>query len=61
MIFIFSSTSSDLEFWSVNHTSICGDSESMVFKNMTFSIEIFNNWSNDLLGANVSKTLKFYW
>ena len=32
----------------------------MVFKNMTFSAEIFNNWSNDLLGANVSKTLKFY-
>ena len=57
MIFILSSISSGLEGWSVNHTSICENSELNVFKNMTFSGEIFNNWPNDLLRTNVYKTL----
>ena len=58
---ILSSISSGLEFWSVNHTSICENSESNFFKNITFSGEIFRNWPNDLLGTNVYKTLEFYW
>ena len=61
MIFILSSISSSLEYWSVNHTSICGNSESNVFKIIKFSGEILNNWPNDLLGKNVIKTLKFCW
>ena len=59
MIFILSSNSSGFEFWSVNHTWICGNSESNVLKNINFSGETFNNWPNDLLGTNVYKALKF--
>ena len=61
MIFILSSISSGLEYWSVNHTFICENSESNVFKIIKFSGEIFNNWPNYLLGKNVFKTLKFCW
>ena len=33
---IFSSISRGLEFWSVNHTLICENSELKVFKNIKF-------------------------
>ena len=42
-MFILSSISSALEFWSVNHTSIYENPELKVFKNMTFFYEISNN------------------
>ena len=61
MIFILSSISRTLEFLSVKYTSIYESSESNVIKNITFSGEISNNWLNDLLGANVYKTLDFCW
>ena len=48
-MFILSSISSGLEFWSVNHASIYENSES---KNL------FNNWPNDLLGTDTYKTLE---
>ena len=57
MIFILSTTSSGLEFWSVNYTAIYENSESKVFKNINFLGEISNNWLKDFLGTNVSKTL----
>ena len=60
-MFILSSISSGLEFWSVNHTSIYENSELKVFKNIKFLGEISNNWSNDLLGTNVYKTLESCW
>ena len=56
MLFILSSISIGLEFWSVNHTSIYENSEWKVIENMTFSGEISNKWPNDLLGTNVYKT-----
>ena len=61
MIFIISFISADLEFWSVNHTSIYESSESNIFKNRQFLGEISNNWLNDLFEANVYKTLEFCW
>ena len=39
-MFILSSISSYLEFWSVNHTSIYENSELNVFRNMKFLEEI---------------------
>ena len=56
MIFILSSISRGLEFWSVNHTSIYENSTLKVLKNIKSFDEISNNWPNDLLGANVYKT-----
>ena len=56
-MFILSSISSGLEFWSANHISIYENSESKGFKNVNFLGEISNNWPNDLLGTNVYKTL----
>ena len=53
---ILSSISRGSEFWSVNHTSIHGNSEIKVFKNIKFLGEISSNWRNDLLGTNVHKT-----
>ena len=47
-MFVLSSVSSGLEFWSVNHTSIYENSESKVFKNIKFLGEISNNWPSDL-------------
>ena len=61
MIFILSSISRGLEFWSANHTSIYESSESNVFTNIKFLGEISNNWPNDLLGTNVYKTLEVCW
>ena len=60
-MFILSSISRGLDFWSVNHTSIYENSELKVFKNIKFLGEISNNWSNDLLGTNVYKTLESCW
>ena len=58
-MFILSSISRGLEFWSVTHTLIYDNSESYVFKNIKLLGEISNNWPNDLLGTNVYKTLEF--
>ena len=60
-MFILSSISSGLEFWSVNYTSIYENSELKVFKNIKFLGELFNNWPNDLLGTNVYKFLESCW
>ena len=57
-MFVISSISRGLEFRSVNDTSIYGNSESNVFKNIKLSGEISNNWPKDLLGKNVYKTLE---
>ena len=58
-MFILSSISRGLGFWSVNHTSMYESSESKVFKNIKFLGEISNNWPNNLLGTNAYKTLEF--
>ena len=50
-----SSICSGLEFWSVNLTSVCENSESKTFKNVNTWYDICNNWSVDLLGANSYK------
>ena len=42
-MFVLSSISRGLEFWSVNHTSIYEHSESNVFKNIKFSGDISND------------------
>ena len=60
-MFILSSISRELEFWSVIHTSMYENSESKVFKNIRFLCEVSDNWPNNLLGTNVYKTLKFCW
>ena len=60
-MFILSSTSSDLEFWSVNYTSIYENSELKVLKNIKVFSEISRNWPNDLLGTNVYKALESSW
>ena len=52
-MFTLFSISSDLRFWSVNHTSIYENSELNVFKNMKSLGEISNNWPNYLLAINV--------
>ena len=49
-----------LKFWSINDTSIYENSELNIFKNIKFFGEIFSNWSNDLLGTKVYKTLESY-
>ena len=43
-MFILSSISSGLGFWSVNQTSIYENSELNVFRNMKFFGEISSNW-----------------
>ena len=57
-MFILSSISSGLAFWSVNYTSIYENFELKVFGNIKFLGEIFNNRPNDLLGTNVYKILE---
>ena len=57
-MFILSSISSGLKFWSVNHTSIYEHSELKVSENIKFLGELYNNWPNDLLATNVYKTLE---
>ena len=61
MISVSSSISKRLGFWSVNHASMYKHYELNVFKNMKFYGEISNNWPSNILGANVYKTLDFYW
>ena len=48
---ILSDISSGLEFLSVNHTSICKNSELKKIKSIKFLDGISNNWPNDLLGT----------
>ena len=60
-MFILSSVSSGLDFFSVNHTGLYDNSESNIFKNRKFLVEISIKWPNDLLEKNVYKTLKSYW
>ena len=60
-MFILSSISSRLDFWSVNHTSTYENSESNVCKNIKYFGEISSNWPNDLLGRNIYKTIEFCW
>ena len=60
-MFILSSTSSSLEFWLVNHTSIYENSELNVYKNIKFLGEISSNWPNYLLETHVYKTLESCW
>ena len=55
-MFILSSISMSLEFWSVNHTSVYENSEFKFFKIVKYLGEISNNWLNGLLGTNVYKT-----
>ena len=58
-MFILSSISKGLEFWSVNDTSLYEKPESKDFKNIKFSGEIYSNWPNNLLETNVYETLEF--
>ena len=60
-MFILSFISRSLEFWSVNHTSSYENSELKDLKNIKIFGEISSNCSNDLLGANVYKTLEPCW
>ena len=60
-MFILCSISYDLELWSVKHTSIYGNSESKVFKDIKFLGEISDNCPNYLLGTNAYKTLESCW
>ena len=60
-MFILYSIDSSLEFWSANYTSLYKNSESKGFKEIKFSVEISNNWTNSLLGINVYKPLEFCW
>ena len=53
-MFILSSISSALQFWSVNHNSTYENSESNVFKNIKFLGKISNNWVKDLLGIKLN-------
>ena len=57
-MFILSSISSGLEFWSLNNNSVYKNSESKFFKNIKFLGKISNNWPNNLLEAHVFKTLE---
>ena len=60
-MFILSSISRGLEFWSVSHISIYKNSESKVFKNIKFLGEISNNWPNDFFEINGCKNLESCW
>ena len=55
-MFILSSISSGLKFWSVNHTSVNENSELRVFKNIKVLGKISSNLPNDSLRTNVYKT-----
>ena len=57
-MFVLSSVSSNLDFWSVNHTTIYENSELNTFKNIKFCGEISRNWPNDLWGIDVYKTFE---
>ena len=55
------STSSGLEFWSINHTALYEHSELKFFQKINFFHEISSNWPNELLGPNIDKTLQSCW
>ena len=57
-MFVLSSVSSNLDFWSVNHTTIYENPELNTFKNIKFCGEIPRNWPNDLWGIDVYKTFE---
>ena len=57
-MFILSSISSGLIFWSVNNIWMYENSELKVFKNIKVLAEISSSWLNDLLGINLNKTLE---
>ena len=59
-VYLWSSISSGLEFWSENHTSVYENPELHFFKNIIFFGEISLTWPNYLLGTNV-KTLESCW
>ena len=59
VMFILSSISIDLQSSSVTPTLIYENSESKLFKNISFLKKISNTWTNGLLGTNVYKTLEF--
>ena len=59
-MFILSPTSSSLEFWSVNHTSVYENFD-FVFRNIKFLVEMSNDWPNYLFGTNVYKALELHW
>ena len=60
-MFILSSISSCLEFWSKNHSSIYENPDLKVFKKIKVMGEISNYWLKDLLETNVYKTLESFW
>ena len=60
-MFILSSTSSNLKFWSVNYILTYENSKLKVFENIKYLGEISNNWPKDTLGTNVCKTLESCW
>ena len=55
--FVLFSISNRLLRSSVNRTPIHENFELPVFKNIKFTGEIWYNWPNDLLGANLYKML----
>ena len=57
-MFILSSISSGLIFWSVNNIWMYENCELKVFKNIKVLAEISSNWLNDLLEINLNKTLE---
>ena len=52
---------SDLEFCSVNFSSVYENSELKVFKNIKYLGEMSSNWPSNLLGTNVYETLECCW
>ena len=60
-MFLLSSISSGLEFWSINHTSIYENSNFNNFENIKVLGETSSNWPNNLLGINAYKALGSYW
>ena len=60
-MFILSSASSGLEFWSVNRTSIYENPKLNVFKIMKFFGKMSKNWPSDLLGSYANKNLESCW
>ena len=61
VMFILSSISRCLEFWSVNHTSKYENSDFNDFENINILGKISINWPKNLLGANVCKSLVSCW
>ena len=59
--FILSSISNGWLFWSVNHSSVCEDSELNIFKKIENLGEVSNRIPNCLLGTNVYKPLESCW